>query len=182
MSSSSSVRAVIHVYESCACHVSAAPQRKTSLFYSLSAEFVCMCNSPKLLSYRFRRRATLAALHSSYAHTRDVADQVVVPSSCSAPGMVLCCTAAAGLGQWSICSTEPASAARCQRCSQLIIIVQRRWAYGCRTACPCFGPSTWTQGTGPSMRARSMSVPVRASKVRSHADTSRTRLRGPQKH
>ena len=46
--------------------------------------------------------------------------------------MVLCCTAAAGLGQWSICSTEPASAARCQRCSQLIIniIVQRWWAYG----------------------------------------------------
>ena len=107
-----------------------SPTRKTSLSYSLSVEFVC--NSPKLLSYRFRRRATLAALHSSYAHTRDVADQVVVPSSCSAPGMVLCCPAAAGLGQWSICSTEPASAARCQRCSQLIIniIVQRWWACG----------------------------------------------------
>ena len=48
------------LYESCAPTVSAAPQCRTSLSYSLSVEFVCICDSPEPLSYRFRRRVTLA--------------------------------------------------------------------------------------------------------------------------
>ena len=101
------------IYESCACHVSAAHQCRTSLSYSLSIEFVCICNSPQAGSYRFRRRATPPGLHSSGEHTRGAAGEVVVPSSAHAPGMWVCCTAATGLGQWCTSSTKRSSAARC---------------------------------------------------------------------
>ena len=62
---------VSHVilYESCAPTVSAAPQCRTSLSYSLSVEFVCICDSPEPLSYRFRRGATPAGLHRALALT-----------------------------------------------------------------------------------------------------------------
>ena len=61
------------IYESCACHVSAAHQCRTSLSYSLSVEFVyIICDSPEPLSYRFRRGATPAGLHRALALTRAV--------------------------------------------------------------------------------------------------------------
>ena len=60
------------LYESCAPSVRAAHQCRTSLSYSLSVEFVCICDSPEPLSYRFRRGATPAGLHRALAraHTR----------------------------------------------------------------------------------------------------------------
>ena len=70
-----------NIYESRAPSVRAAPQCRASLSYSLSVEFVCICDSPEPLSYRFRRRATLAGLHSSLALTRAEAGEVMVPSS-----------------------------------------------------------------------------------------------------
>jgi len=49
----------------------------------------------------------------------------MLPSSWHAPGMVLCCTSATGLGMWSTSSIERASAARRLAGSTLIIITQR---------------------------------------------------------
>ena len=84
----------------------------------------------------------------------------MLPSSWHAPGMVLCCTAATGLGMWSTSSIERACAARWLVCSTLIIITQRRWRTVCRTARPCNGPLLWTQSTGPSSMARTMRLAV----------------------
>ena len=162
------------LYESCACHVSAALQRRTSLSYSLSVEFVCICNSPKRLSYRFRRRATLAALHSTYAHSRGVADQMMVPSSPGGPDIVVCCTAATGLGRRSTSRTKPACAARWLAGTTLIIIIGRWRRTGCRTGSPLFETSEWTQSTGPATGAHSMRPAVRPSSSGCHPDASRT--------
>ena len=65
---------------------------------------------------------------------------------------------------------------------QALLGQQRRRRAVDRAPGPCFGPMEWPQRTGPLMRARSMTVPVRASKVRSRPDTGWTRLRGPEKH
>ena len=52
-------------------HPSAPSQRRTSLFYLLSIEFVYICDSAQPCSHRARRAAgTLAALHSTTACTQ----------------------------------------------------------------------------------------------------------------
>ena len=110
----------------CPPRVRVAYQCIASLSYSLSIEFVYIRNYAEPFSYRYRRRATLVELHSSCALTRDTADRVMVPSSSSRPGEVARCMAATSLGQRYTSSTERPSAARCQSCSQPILLVQRR--------------------------------------------------------
>ena len=55
--------------ESCAPQRSDS-QRRTSLFYLLSIEFVYICDSAQPCSHRARRAGTLAALHSTTACTQ----------------------------------------------------------------------------------------------------------------
>ena len=101
----------------------------------------------------------------------------MLPSSWHAPGMVLCCTAATGLGMWSTSSTERACAARWLVCSTLIIITQRRWRTVCRTASTLCGPLLRTLKTGLATAAHSMVLAVPPSSSGCHPDAARTRNR-----
>ena len=106
----------------------------------------------------------------------------MLPSSWHAPGMVLCCTAATGLGMWSTCSIEPASAARWLVCSTLIIIIQRARCTVCKTAGAPFRPLLWTLktglATGTHYRVRTVSPSISGC----HPDAARTCKVYPQKH
>ena len=79
-------------------------------------------------------------------HTCDVAGQMMVPSSPGGPDMVVCCTAATGLGRRSTSCTKPACAARWLAGTTLIIIIRRsgvgglrvqNWEYTLRTIAMC---------------------------------------------
>ena len=148
--------------------------------YSLSIEFVYIRNYAEPFSYRSRRRATLAELHSSCALTRDTADRVMVPSSSSRPGEVARCMAVAGLGQRYTSSTERPSAARCQSCSQPILLVQRRRRTLDRIEGPLCTALQWTQRTGQVPGTHYRTCPVCPSRWQGRADTARTRNRAPQ--
>ena len=148
--------------------------------YSLSVEFVYICNYAQPFSYSFRRPATLEALHSSCALTRSAADQMMWASSPGRPGMCLCCTASAVPGRRSICRTVPAYSARCQSCSQPILLVQRRRCTLDRIGGRLCTALQWTQRTGQVPGTHYRTCPVCPSRWQGRADTARTRNRAPQ--